>query len=572
MEQNILFFLFELGHSVVKVEGGYYNMFKKFLSVMMTVILLLTFQIVAPNIASAADRTDEISAQSVNVTWGNVLSLPSKRNAYIAGKAYAPSTVTFVAASFKLWDMSGALIASASEDLSYTSSGLYIYYDIYRISGVLLNPSTKYKYKLTATFDGSTYESPEYEFTTEGENDNHFGIDVSSHQGRIDWETVSNYIDYAIIRCGFGSDYSTYDDQYWEYNASECERLGIPYGVYLYSYAENDSEADSEANHVLRLLGDHHPSLPVYYDLEDNNTVGKQTNAQIESQTNIFCNKLSAAGFDVGVYANLNWWNNRLTSNSYDRFHKWIAAYGNFNLLSWEIWQYSSSGSVPGISGNVDLNYSRESVQRIPVTDDPTVPEEDNSQLVIQSRTARAGEIITVSLELENASQLKSLALSELLYDDETLELLGGEWKLENSILQNWSSEKCTGEIAFANNTDVNGLVFELTFKIKDTAEGGDYFIYCNATAGKELENGSEASTKIPSVAGTLHVVGIIQGDVNGDNKVTSDDAIQVLYYTLLPEMYPVNQPVDFDGDGMITSDDAIYLLYYTLLPDIYPL
>ena len=63
-----------------------------------------------------------------------------------------------------------------------------------------------------------------------------------------------------------------------------------------------------------------------------------------------------------------------------------------------------------------------------------------------------------------------------------------------------------------------------------------------------------------------------IIGDVDEDGEVTSDDAVYLLYYTLLPESYPVSQPVDYDGDGEITSDDAVYLLYYTLLPDSYPL
>ena len=66
-----------------------------------------------------------------------------------------------------------------------------------------------------------------------------FGIDVSSHQGEIDWEKVKAAgVDFAIIRCGYAEDKPEYDDRWWEYNATECERLGIPYGVYLYSYAE----------------------------------------------------------------------------------------------------------------------------------------------------------------------------------------------------------------------------------------------------------------------------------------------------------------------------------------------
>lgn len=416
-------------------------MLKRFLSV----ILLSVILIAAPYTAHAKGAAMYATVQAADVSWGNVVCMPSGRSAYIAAKAYAPSTVTFTAASFMLWDSSGALIASVSEDVSYTGSGLFIYYDVYKDSGVLLQPAARYKYQLTASFGGHTYESPEYELMTEGDSDRHFGIDVSSHQGQIDWNTAAQYIDYAIIRCGYGSDYTAYDDRYWEYNASECERLGIPYGVYLYSYAENDAEANSEADHTLRLLQGHHPSLPVYYDLEDNGTVGQLSDAQIERQASIFCNKLSGAGYDVGVYASLSWWNNRLTSSSYDRYHQWVAAYGNFNLLSWEMWQYSSSGRVPGINGNVDMDYSGENVQLKPVPHDPTDPTEP---------------------------------------DDDN----------------------------------------------------------------------------------------IIRGDVNGDGMITSDDAIQVLYYTLLPPMYTINQPVDFDGNGMITSDDAIYLLYYTLIPDMYPL
>ena len=81
------------------------------------------------------------------------------------------------------------------------------------------------------------------------------GIDVSSHQGEINWEAVKNSgIDFAIIRCGYGDDLTQYDDFYWKRNADECTRLGIPFGVYLYSYAASIGEAQSEASHVLRLI------------------------------------------------------------------------------------------------------------------------------------------------------------------------------------------------------------------------------------------------------------------------------------------------------------------------------
>lgn len=76
----------------------------------------------------------------------------------------------------------------------------------------------------------------------------------------------------------------------------------------------------------------------------------------------------------------------------------------------------------------------------------------------------------------------------------------------------------------------------------------------------------------VPAATSIVFAETVIPGDINGDGAVTSDDAIYLLYHTLLPDMYPVNQAVDFNGDGDVTSDDAIYLLYYTLLPDMYPL
>ena len=191
------------------------------------------------------------------------------------------------------------------------------------------------------------------------------GIDVSVHQGEIDWEKVQKAgIDFAIIRCGYGMDgIPEQDDEYFERNASECERLGIPYGVYLYSYADSTSRASSEADHVLRMIKGHNLSYPVFYDIEDNSVLQGRTQAQnqklMASIAKTFCNKIEAAGYPVGVYANLNWWNNYLTDPVFENWHRWVAQYnsscnytGNYG-----IWQYTSSGSVNGISGRVDMNF-----------------------------------------------------------------------------------------------------------------------------------------------------------------------------------------------------------------------
>lgn len=182
------------------------------------------------------------------------------------------------------------------------------------------------------------------------------GIDVSAWQKDIDWAKVKAAgIDFAILRCGYGGNYTKQDDAYFERNASECERLGIPYGVYLYSYATNTTRAESEADHTLRMISGHKLSYPVYFDMEDNSTIG----SNYASIAKTYCNKISAAGYPVGVYANLNWWNNYLTDSCFNQWHKWVAQYNSYCGYkgTYAMWQYTSSGKVNGITGKTDMNY-----------------------------------------------------------------------------------------------------------------------------------------------------------------------------------------------------------------------
>ena len=188
------------------------------------------------------------------------------------------------------------------------------------------------------------------------------GIDVSHHQGTIDWQKVKNDgIDFAIIRCGYGGNYTSYDDRQWLRNVSECERLGIPYGVYLYSYSENTEDAKSEAAHVLRLLEGHNPAYGVYYDLEDENTTGTVSNTTIGTIAKTFCDQVSASGYKVGIYASKYWWQYKLTSSVFknEKWSKWVAQYNTSCTYegTYDMWQCTSTGTVNGINGPVDLNF-----------------------------------------------------------------------------------------------------------------------------------------------------------------------------------------------------------------------
>ena len=186
-----------------------------------------------------------------------------------------------------------------------------------------------------------------------------FLIDVSEHQGIINWEQAKGHIDGAILRCGYGMDIASQDDKQWARNVAECERLGIPFGVYIYSYATNTERAKSEAQHVLRLIQGHKLSYPVYFDMEEPGTEGAAVANAIA-----FGDIIETAGCWCGVYYNRNWHNN-VIKGQLDRFTRWGAGYGTNNGqkqdnykpgFGEDIWQYSSKGSVPGVPGNVDVN------------------------------------------------------------------------------------------------------------------------------------------------------------------------------------------------------------------------
>ena len=177
-------------------------------------------------------------------------------------------------------------------------------------------------------------------------------IDVSYHNGVIDWAKVkADGVEGAIIRCGFGDNITSQDDEQFKRNADECTRLGIPFGVYIYSYAKTVAQAESEAQHVLRLISGYKLSYPVYLDLEQ---AGTESGA-IE-RANKFGDIIEAAGYWCGVYANKNWWDNYLAGLT--RFTRWVARYNSeLGMDNVDIWQYTSGGTVAGISGNVDMNH-----------------------------------------------------------------------------------------------------------------------------------------------------------------------------------------------------------------------
>lgn len=186
-----------------------------------------------------------------------------------------------------------------------------------------------------------------------------YGIDVSKHQGVIDWNAVkmSGKVDFAILRAGYGVSISQKDQQF-ENNYRKCKENSIPVGCYWYSYAMSPSEAEKEAETCLQVIKGKLFEYPVYFDIEED----KQLRLGRTAVSNIikaFCSKLESHGYFVGVYTSKAHFDAYVNEECRTKYTSWVAHYGVSKTTytgPYDMWQKSSTGKIPGINGNVDLD------------------------------------------------------------------------------------------------------------------------------------------------------------------------------------------------------------------------
>lgn len=185
------------------------------------------------------------------------------------------------------------------------------------------------------------------------------GIDVSKHNGNIDWQKVkASGIDFAIIRAGYGKLISQ-KDQKFEDNYAGCKAHGIPCGAYWYSYALTPAEAVAEALTFMKAIEGKKFEYPVWLDIEEKSqfNTGKKN---VSSIIRAFCNEMEKSGFWVGVYASRSAVESYIDAETQKRYALWIAEWGNKLNYAGEVglWQCSDKGKIPGICGAVDLDIS----------------------------------------------------------------------------------------------------------------------------------------------------------------------------------------------------------------------
>lgn len=188
-----------------------------------------------------------------------------------------------------------------------------------------------------------------------------FGIDVSQHQGIIDWNKVKSQINFAILRLGWIGNHDNHTiDLQFERNYNECKRLKIPIGIYIYNYCVSSQNIENSIKWIEKQLKGKTFEMPIFIDMEDSSlsNLGK---SRLTNIATTFCEEIKKLGFNAGVYANKYWYDTYLNKlELYNKYTLWIAHYTNAidkYQGEFDMWQNLSNGKINGITGNVDTNY-----------------------------------------------------------------------------------------------------------------------------------------------------------------------------------------------------------------------
>lgn len=241
--------------------------------------------------------------------------------------------------------------------------------------------SGNYRYTGWQTIDGKRYyfdkngnpvtgdqiiQGMKYTFNSDGslKVNGVMGIDVSKHNGNIDWNAVKNSgVDFVIIRCGYRGSATgvLVEDPKFKSNIQGAAAAGLKVGIYFFSQAVNEVEAVEEASMTVSLIRNYKITYPVFLDVEAAN--GRADGLDSAARTQVikaYCETIRNSGYTAGVYANKTWLGGKMNVGSLGSYRVWLAQYASAPTYSgrYEMWQYSSTGKISGISGNVDLNIS----------------------------------------------------------------------------------------------------------------------------------------------------------------------------------------------------------------------
>ncbi len=321
------------------------------------------------------------------VAAGSATITASTKEKNAEGKAATATCVVTVNTSqstdttTKLKDKNGNQIYIKDADGKYKEA---VYADYYKIDEFYIQTEGQYMYTGWQTINGKTYyydkngnpvtgaqviQGVTYTFGSDGAiatkvNGSTFGIDISRHNGNIDWNAVkASGVDYVILRCGYRGSATgvLIEDETFKKNIKGATAAGLKVGVYVFSQAINEVEAVKEASLAVSLVKGYNLTYPIFIDTESSG--GRADRIDVATRTavvNAFCQTVASAGYQPGIYASKTWFEDKLNMSAIGNYKIWLAQYSAEPTYKgrYDMWQYTSKGKINGIKGNVDLNLS----------------------------------------------------------------------------------------------------------------------------------------------------------------------------------------------------------------------
>ncbi len=399
-----------------------------------------------------------------------------------------------------------------------------------------------------------------------------YGVDVSSWQGKVDWQKVRNDgKTFAILRIGTTKG----KDTYFEENYKNAKSAGLNVGCYFYTYATTAEGALQDAENVLSWLDGKQLEYPVYYDME--NSAQLENGITTEMRTEIcltFLERLSENGWFVGTYANGNWFSNYLDKTKLGEKHElWLASWMNSGNPSrdysseYGLWQYTDSGSVAGISTAVDLDVAYKDYPTIMKNGGfngytPVFEDVDEEWIITSSNGVNVRSGAGTSFE-----KTGFLSYGERIHI--TAKMTGNGYTWGRISDNQWCvldfAKKTQSEISVAdeNLTIKNNMIFGIESGTRVTEEMFTVTGFAHVEINK-TENGFGTGTEVNLVLGdtlinTYYVV--IEGDINGDAYIDSIDMTISIAVTNFEAEFENNLPefaaADMNKDGVCDAFDS---------------
>ena len=332
-------------------------------------------------------------------------------------------------------------------------------------------------------------------------------IDISYAQGNnINFRKVkASGVTAVIIRIGYGREVSQ-KDSCFERNYREAKAVGIKVGGYWYSYADSVADAGKEAQACLKCINNKHFDLPIYYDMEESSQAASHSATTLTNMAKAFCNAIKRGGYSAGVYSNPNWFINHLHYSELRKLYSiWLAQWGSQRSYDCDIWQYSSTGRVDGISVDVDENVilnssfsgSSGSTSSETIATDVVTNVIDASLIDYE---ALDPYIVTIDRNTKsvNYSALKDLGVSGVMIEAGVLyDSAHQEISYRNPQLDTQAHAASDADVPFALYTDVRSKsvdeakkeLYELSFCVRRYPPALGVWLRLNLTKSKSVNN-----------------------------------------------------------------------------------